>query len=589
MTLRDLPLSHRVAWGVLVLGTALRVYVAFRAWLPSALWFQDVAVYREMVAGILGGRLGADAWIWTPGYPLVAAPFAYLMGPERALVLASLVGGVAAPALLLAAGRRSASPRAAAIAAITLTLLPEMVRASARPLSEAVAVALLVGAGVAAGACLRGGGARTAAVGGAAGALAVLARPEIAFAIAAFALLLWRTPRRAAAYAAGAVVLLAPFVLALHSASGAWGLSLKPQLNAMKNIVYEKEDSYIAKRLAWGRYEAAELRDTEGNWLPRRIAERGHVGAYVASTAWLDNVKSGLRRSSAEMTALFVAGLAGLFVLARRRRDELALVVAALLPLLAAAFFVQILGRFLLVGAPALAWGAGALLDAGLARFDRRPALAWIVGATVVTAALVASAVVSTSSIVAGRLTELAPEIELLGRAGKVERAMAATRAWLALEPRNAQVRLLYAEILENSGHAEAAGEAIDEAVGLGAPKVEKAQWLLRQGNVKAARGVLDEAGEAEQKTFGYWSARAQIAGSERQWQDLGRAAERMLAIDKTSALAHFDMGVALSQLGDDGGARKHLNAVIQSGDAANAERAKKVLEYLAKREAAQR
>jgi len=198
----------------LAVGAVLRVARLLRA----PLMHPDGPAYLDLASGLLDGRVRAVlGGYYSPLYPAAVAGLAATGLPlELAGRATALLAGLAALPLVHALVRRLVGERQADAAALVAAVHPALVKASAQVLPETLAGALL----------LAWLAARGAGVAGALAGAAYLARPE---GVLLLPLGLWRLRRERLGtlvlYASAAVVLMAPALLALHAASGHWGLS----------------------------------------------------------------------------------------------------------------------------------------------------------------------------------------------------------------------------------------------------------------------------------------------------------------------------------------------------------------------------
>jgi 4-amino-4-deoxy-L-arabinose transferase-like glycosyltransferase len=223
---------------VLLLAAGLRVFAWSRATMmmndgPDFLWQAQRLLegdwaaalshpYHPLYAGLIAGL----SWL---GVETVHAAVGVSIGGALALVVATWgLTRIAFPAM----------PRAPAAAALVAAITSRFITYTSDVQSEGLYVGL---AGLALWACMsaaaRDGCKRRLALAGLLTGLTYLTRPEGLFLCLPFAIWLaaspWRLPRRLAGVAAFAFGLLAvslPYVLAMHSATGIWGLSLKPSL-----------------------------------------------------------------------------------------------------------------------------------------------------------------------------------------------------------------------------------------------------------------------------------------------------------------------------------------------------------------------
>jgi hypothetical protein len=205
------------------LGIGLGVLLALVARAP--LVHPDGPAYLDLAAALADGKLThVLGGYYSPLYPAVVALLAATGVPlELAGRLAATLASLAALPLLYAAARRLVGPPAAAAAVLAAALQPALVKASAQVLPETLAGALLLGW---LGALLAARGAAGFAGAGALAGMVYLARPE---GILLLPLGLWRARRERgatlAAYAAAAVLIMSPALLAVHARSGQWQIS----------------------------------------------------------------------------------------------------------------------------------------------------------------------------------------------------------------------------------------------------------------------------------------------------------------------------------------------------------------------------
>jgi hypothetical protein len=189
----------------------------------APLMHPDGPAYLGLAQQLLQGRVGRVlGGYYSPLYPGVVAAFAAVGVPlELAGRLASTAASLAALPLLHLVVRRLVGSGAATAAVLVAAVQPALVKSSADVLPETLAGTLLLGwlaaliherpllAGLLAGATY-------------------LARPEGVLLVPLGLIWLFartRKPRLALAYAALALAVMTPAVLALHARTGAWQLS----------------------------------------------------------------------------------------------------------------------------------------------------------------------------------------------------------------------------------------------------------------------------------------------------------------------------------------------------------------------------
>ncbi len=234
---------------------------------------------------------------------------------------------------------------------------------------------LLLAAALAIGA--RAGDSRRAAIAGAAAGLGVLIRPEtiLAAALVPLATPISRARRALVLYAGAAAVVIAPYVIGLHAASGVWGLSLKPAMNITKQEIYTASPDYASSRRNWEE-RMQSFENDAGTLDPRRLAGAASPREYFASgaawIAWIDHAWTGLRSLDGLGWGIAALSALGLFLPGPGRMRALFLALSA--PFLAVPLFVVPLGRFLLPAFPAIAVGLARLAAFVGARWGARPA-----------------------------------------------------------------------------------------------------------------------------------------------------------------------------------------------------------------------
>lgn len=220
------PLGSRFARKlavVLGIGFALRaLYVALEpAWDPTfARPILDGAYYIDSARAIAAGGGAPGAYYMPPLYPMILAMFLRVAGEHwQAIYLAQQALVVAGAGFLATVARRGAGEAAGLCAAVLALSYHPGLFFAARPLGEALALALLAGA---LASCGRGPSGDAGA--GLLSGLAALARPNFlpvpfVWAVGEAAVGRWKSGLR---IAAAAIVAIAPVAWHNHAASGHW-------------------------------------------------------------------------------------------------------------------------------------------------------------------------------------------------------------------------------------------------------------------------------------------------------------------------------------------------------------------------------
>lgn len=473
-------------WAILGLGSALRAVLFARMYEPPDIWLGDPLTYTEIQEGLRRFELIPDAWIWPPGYPLLALPLSLLVGTGLALAIVSFVAGTALPAVPLIAGKLTGMRFRGKLAALVIAVHPEAVLASARPASECPGVLLTMGTVLALEIAGHTGRGKWAVAAGVFGGFAALTRPELILCIVLlglFALLGRRPLRIVAIFGATAAVLVLPYVVALHSASGHWALSLKLPYNVEKSTVYQQGSDFVDKRLRWEAFLEENVLDEDGEIDPRRLAEVARVRRWVLHPEmpgfWAGNVVEGFVRDPWMVNVLWIAGIAGLALPGRRGRREAALAAISATPLLAVPVLFTPVERYALVALPAFAWGAATTVERLRERLPSnslRGALVAIVAAAAITGGIVGS-------------FQGARNSHWIGRSGEFHVAMGrrdfATAERLVLDalrvdPENPEIHEALAGLRFQQGNLPAAERALLDAGRYGADPAKTAAGLER-------------------------------------------------------------------------------------------------------------
>ena len=216
----------------------------------------DEVHYAESLFRFLHGSfLAGVSDYWSFLYPFAAIPFGFLArDAETGLRLLSIFAGAALviPAFLIA--RRLWGRRAAVFAGLFIALQPNLVSFSSAAITEPVYSLLLLCAVLLFLDGARGGGSGKFAAAGGILALAYLTRPEAMalLVVLMIAALVWRggpehrTPlsarvRRPLLMGALFVVVLIPFFLLLHAATGRWTTGSKAAVNLSSPVIWKDD------------------------------------------------------------------------------------------------------------------------------------------------------------------------------------------------------------------------------------------------------------------------------------------------------------------------------------------------------------
>jgi len=522
--------TRSAAFAIVLAGAIFRALLFLRIREPPDVWGGDRRTYLEILDGLARGRLLPEAWIWPPGYPLLGLPLQPLLGAGISLQVVSFLAGVGLLVLVLAAGRAIGRPRLGAVAAAILAFHPEAAVASARALSEAPAVLLLVVTAMGLEATCRSRRIRWAILAGITGALAVLTRPELAVSVAAMGVVAWLgagAARRAVTTSAVVAVLaMSPYVLALHAASGAWSLSLKPHVNVLKAGVYEKGSEFAERRVLWDA-DFARFLDEQGELDPRRLAEAASPARYVLSAEtpkrWALHVADAFRRNRVTVDIVWVLGMVGLLLPGRRDRVR-GLVIAsaasfAVIPLLFAPVH-----RYGLVAAPAFAWGT-ALLILRVSSWSRdhfpraHRTLAFAAAAGLCGLGVLDALRQTDNSHWVGRGSEFLVELERNDLAA-AERLV---QDGLRVDPGNPRIREALGTLRERQGDRSAAIRAYEEAGRLGGDPVRLAALLFRAGEKERAETLIAPLRSSPPESAEYRALEGNLAFDRGEWDSAAR------------------------------------------------------------------
>lgn len=561
---------------------------------PFEAWAGDAVIYKETVDAFLQGRVDPNLWVWTPGYAVVATPFAALFGSSAALLVVSFLASVSIPILTYGIGVAIGNPALGAIAGSLLAMSPELALAGSRPLSDALGPALLV---VAAYLLVRDRPARrkpraspslyNVMVAGFAGGLAALTRPEslLAVPILPFVVHGLRPRRDHFAFLVAAGLVLSPYVLGLHQASGVWGLSLKPAMNLYKSAVYERAGAYYQGRAAWGAAVKA-MSDDDGEFDPRKlVAAAAPYSNRAASTTlaeWGGHLKMAIRQTRTETSLLAVLGAIGLLLPGEVRGRVLFVTLS--LPFLAVPLFVNPLGRFLLPALPGHAWGLARVLSVAPRLLRRGPARvqAGLLGAGLL---LIAGRGIHRADTEARETTFHARlvEIEAAISSKEIDNAERLLGFARRRRPRDPAALQLQGKIHDARGRLDEAEKSFREAMENGATPLGFAEFLLRNGRTEEAETVLSAVADSPPEGGDFWKLYGHVAFR------LGKYDRALVGLQKAedisgrSAQSDYNVGLVLYSLGRVAEAKERLTRAARSGDPAVNAVALEVLQGLTK------
>ncbi len=528
----------RATWifaAIAVVAIGLRAFALVRMVEPPHTFHGDPEFYTKITAGILEGRWADDVWIFPPGYPLFSLPFALVLGAGWGIVVASVLAGIVLPLLLLFIARFVSHPERAAAAALIIAVVPEAVYSSARALSEAPTLLLLVGTMVlfeAAERAKRGRKRRLFAVGaGVAGGMCALSRPETLVCIpllAAFGVVFpsQRPKRRswesAAIFVGAAIIVMIPYVTALHDRSGIWGLSLKPYFNIKKTLVQAGGATFVERRTRWDEYQREYL-IRDGRFDTRRIVEgvdlRSHFLTKEHIPIYITNLKAGIETRSYMENVLAALGVLGLLLTlreGRREKREAALAAISGAPFLVVPIMFPPMERYGLVALPALGWGAASILTTfwkwARARVPRLGVDALAAASCCAIVVLGALRVKRDSRDSRWRYRKL--EFEAAMEAGNLERAELFVKEGLELDPKNPAVHTAHGELLAFRGDSAGATAALEESLRLGGDRAPIAWTMAMMGNIEEAERMHAPLRAEPQSSPHFWFTEGFLAAS---------------------------------------------------------------------------
>lgn len=334
--MRHPPSTPSVGIPALVALAGLAVAVRVVSWSATVVMMNDGPDFLWQAERILAGDVGAAlAHPYHPLYGAVVAAFVHVIGAPLAAtaVGVSILGGVTTVLAATCATARLLGLRGAALAAgLVAALHPRAVNYSAEVSSDGLflgLVALSLATFLASiDASSRGSRARAFATGLLAG-LAYLARPEGLFVGAAVALWMTivvvreravgRALSHGALVAAGTLVGVAPYVVAIHEVSGEWALSMKPSVATvgLTDVTGDTDDVPDASPHGWPEVVPA-ARDTTGDGdAPRTRALVLSPSKQRRPVATTLDVLGGTLRPEGVLLLL-----AGVVTLARRRETR---------------------------------------------------------------------------------------------------------------------------------------------------------------------------------------------------------------------------------------------------------------------------
>ncbi len=579
---------------------------------PAAAWIGDARVYHDITAGLLRFEIEPSLWVWTPGYPLCGALLSFFGGVGPGLLASSLLFGILAPIAMLRIGTSLGRPDEAALAATAFAFAPDLILASARPLSDMTALGLLLGAAWLAIRARSVEGARArrwwALAAGCTGGLALLSRPEYAIAVLVLAGLpsiphAQARPREGARagrsaqakpslarrfdapsfalFAAGVSAFVLPYVLGLHAASGVWALSLKGPYTIAQSRIYRAAETYAEKRANWGAY-LDRFETPEGKLDPRKVATMASVRENFATgrvlEEWIATARTGIDAWPTKERVIALTATLGL-VLPGRDPARLLFVLLSL-HVLAVPLFVTPMGRFLLPAAPAIAWGLARLLSAigrWLAGRSAIAARAFVLGAM---GAIAAGGVASSVRLARDSGWQAtSPQIEALIGEGNFERAREHLAPFLEKRANDPQVWRTLARLEVGRQDMEAAERAFREALGRGESPIAFASFLIERGRAAEAEALIAPLRQRPPETMEYHLIEGQLAFANGKFDV---AVQRFLRAERLAGVsAPFDLnlGVAHLRAGQIEEGLVRLRRAASSSDAIVARRAAAVLE----------
>lgn len=330
----------------------------------------DALSYFLMAKALSEGATMVDAYgqiaFFSPGYPLLLAPFFALLGPSVALAQAINLGLAAISGLLVhAVARTLGAPRwAATLAVLAFAVLLTSVSVSVSLGKENLTTPLLLAYVLLTLRLARGSGPALAAAAGAIFGALLLAGPSAILTLGAMGVALWSVARRkrwpaalivGACFAAGCLVPLAPWLAHTDRHLGAPVLTTNGAFNLYlgNNPAADGRFVGIEQTPMGARWE--ELRATRGElgaseYLGARaraymLANPGRTAGLAATKLvyfWLPNTPDAADRARdpmlsalrwlevAQYLLVMLTGVLGLVLLIRRRRIEGMLLAATL-------------------------------------------------------------------------------------------------------------------------------------------------------------------------------------------------------------------------------------------------------------------
>jgi 4-amino-4-deoxy-L-arabinose transferase-like glycosyltransferase len=203
----------------------------------------DEGHYAESLFRFLHGRfLDGVSDYWSFLYPFAAIPFGALArDAETGLRLLSAVSGAAivVPSMLIA--RQLWGGRAAVFAGLFVALHPNLISFSTAAITESLYSLLVMCALLLLLRGLDGRGMRAYAGAGALLGLAALVRPEAIAILVLFALFAAAKARRAILLVLAFAVMLIPYFVLLHAATGEWTAGSKAAVNLSSPVVWQDD------------------------------------------------------------------------------------------------------------------------------------------------------------------------------------------------------------------------------------------------------------------------------------------------------------------------------------------------------------
>lgn len=573
----------RSPWMFVLAGAALRGFVLHQTYEPSEFWGGDARTYLETLEGLLRGVIVPAAYVWPPGYPLLALPMAPVLGAGQSLLIVAALTGMLTPAIVLIAGRAAGYPRLAGVVCAITAFYPEAIRASAQPLAGASALFAYLAALFVLEAGHRCGRRYLGVVAGGLGALATLTRSELVVGVALLGVIGWfgrgRSRQVALLYAVTVALAILPWVLALHGASGAWALSLKPHFNVLRGRVYAGETGWIDQRTRWDDYVKG-FNDEHGDFSPRLLASAVSPSEHVLSaripSIYADHVRNAIGRTPPIAAVLWIVGLAGLLLVPGDQRRDRFLLLCSGTPLVLVPLFFPPTVRYTYTSIVPLAYGAGTLLLRG-DRFvtSRRWRLRGLMPSLI--AAFAVAGTVSALRQTRGAHWR-SGEFELELARGNLVAAGRLVDIGLHFDTEDSHVLEALGRLEEKRGQLTAAIDAYEQAAESGGDPIHLAALLVRVGRYDRADALLATEREQLPNTAEYWAVEGNLAFHREDWDAAARFFQRARAAGAPADLMNLNAGMALLRGGRRAESETLLRQAARSKDASIRGEANKAL-----------